>query len=69
MSDWLERVKKERDDLADKTDKLRGFLTEVERDDEKRKRFDGWQLHLMKMQFDHMLAYLQILNLRIEDIE
>lgn len=67
MSDWLERLKKERDDLAEKTDKLRSFLTEVERDDEKRKRFDGWQLHLMKMQFDHMLSYLMILNCRIYD--
>lgn len=67
MSDWLECLKKERDDLAEKTEKLHGFLAEVESDDEKRKRFDGWQLHLMKMQFDHMLSYLQILNYRIED--
>lgn len=42
-SDWLERLEKERDDLAEKTEKLRSFLTEVERDDEKRKCFDGWQ--------------------------
>lgn len=69
MSDWLERVKKERDDLAEKTKKLHSFLAEVESDDEKRKRFDGGQLHLMKMQFDHMLSYLMILNLRIEDAE
>ena len=69
MSDWLERLKKERDDLAEKTEKLHSFLMEVDRDDEKRKRFDGWQLHLMKMQFDHMLSYLHILNLRIEDVE
>ena len=69
MSDWLERLKKERDDLAEKTEKLHSFLMEVERDDEKRKLFDGGQIHLMKMQFDHMLAYLQILNLRIEDVE
>lgn len=69
MSDWLERLKKERDDLAEKTEKLHSFLAEVESDEEKRKRFDGWQLQLLKMQFDHMLAYLQILNLRIKDVE
>ena len=67
MSDWLERLKKERDDLSEKTEKLHSFLMEVDRDDEKRKFFDGWQLHLMKMQFGHMLSYLQILNYRIED--
>lgn len=67
MSDWLECVKKERDDLAEKTEKLHSFLAEVESDDEKRKHFDGWQLHLLRMQFDHMLSYLQILNYRIED--
>lgn len=67
MSDWLERLKKERDDLAEKTDKLRSFLTEVESDEEKRKHFDGWQLQLMKMQLDHMLSYLMILNCRIYD--
>ena len=67
MSDWLDRVKKERDDLAEKTEKLHRFLAEVERDEEKRQRLDGWQLQLLKMQFDHMLSYLKILNLRIED--
>ena len=66
MSDWLERVKKERDDLAEKTEKLHSFLTEVERNDEKRKRIDGWQLQLLKMQFDHMMSYLLILNHRIQ---
>lgn len=69
MSDWLERLKKERDDLVEKTEKLHRFLKEVESDEEKRKAFNGWQLQLMKIQFDHMLAYLQILNLRIEDVE
>lgn len=69
MSDWLERLKKERDDLAEKTENLHRFLAEVESDEAKRLSFDGWELHLMKMQFDHMLAYLQILNLRIEDVE
>lgn len=67
MPDWLERLKKERDDLAEKTENLHRFLAEVESDEAKRLRFDGWQLHLMKMQFDHMLSYLQILNYRIED--
>lgn len=66
MSDWFERLKKERDDLAEKTEKLHSFLTEVERDDEKRKRIDGWQLQLLLLQFDHMQAYLQILDLRIK---
>lgn len=69
MSDWLERVKKERDDLAEKVLKLHQFLKEVSSSDEKCKRIDGWQLQLLKMQFDHMQAYLQILNLRIEDAE
>ena len=69
MSDWLERVKKERDDLAEKAEKLHRFLKEIESDEEKRLRFDGWQLQLMKMQFDHMMSYLLILNLRIEDAE
>lgn len=67
MPDWLERLKKERDDLAEKTENLHRFLAEVESDEAKRLRFDGWQLHLMKMQFDHMLSYLMILNYRIED--
>lgn len=66
MSDWFERLKKERDDLSEKTEKLHSFLTEVERDDEKRKRIDGWQLQLLLLQFDHMQAYLQILDLRIK---
>nr|DAG45518.1 MAG TPA: hypothetical protein [Caudoviricetes sp.] len=69
MSDWLERVEKEHDDLAEKVEKLHRFLKEVESDEEKRKAFNGWQLQLMKIQFDHMLAYLHILNLRIEDVE
>lgn len=66
MSDWLERVKKERDDLAEKTENLRRFLAEVEGDEAKRLRFDGWQLQLLLLQFDHMQSYLQILNLRIK---
>ena len=66
MSDWFERLKKERDDLAEKAEKLHRFLEEVESDEEKRLRFDGWQLQLMNLQFDHMLSYLQILNLRIQ---
>ena len=41
MSDWLERVKKERDDLAEKAEKLHRFLKEIESDEEKRLRFDG----------------------------
>lgn len=66
MSDWLDRLKKERDDLAEKTEKLHRFLAEVEGDEAKRLRFDGWQLQLMLLQFDHMQSYLQILNLRIK---
>lgn len=69
MNGWLDRLKKERDDLAEKVLKLHQFLKEVSSSDEKRLRFDGWQIQLMKMQFDHMQAYLQILNLRIEDAE
>lgn len=35
MSDWLERLKKERDDLAEKTENLHRFLAEVESDEAK----------------------------------
>lgn len=66
MSDWLDRLKKERDDLAEKVLKLHRFLKEVSSSEDKRKAFNGWQLQLMKMQFDHMQSYLQILNLRIK---
>ena len=69
MTDWLDRLKKERDDLAEKVLKLHQFLKEVSCSEEKRKAFNGWQLQLMKMQLDHIQAYLQILNLRIEDAE
>ena len=69
MTGWLDRLKKERDELAERVLKLHRFLKEVSSSEEKRKAFNGWQLQLLMLQLDHMQAYLQILNLRIEDAE
>lgn len=69
MSTWFERLKEEREDLAEKLARLECFLSEISLDVQKSSRFDGWQVELMKMQYSHMLAYWQILNLRIKEVE
>lgn len=69
MSTWVDSLKDERDSLSEKLAKLESFLAEISRDDQKRSRFDGWQVELMKMQYGHMLAYWQILDLRLKEVE
>lgn len=68
MDDWKERLLAERAELAERLKKLEAFLQEVLSNEQKRLNFDGWQLELLKMQYGHMRAYLQILDLRIKAI-
>lgn len=69
MNDWLERLKVERAELSERIKKLKAFLAEVDKDEMKRLAIDGYQLQLMHLQLSHMLAYLSVIDLRIEAAE
>lgn len=67
MSNWIERLRSEHNALAEKLMRLEYFLAEISRNEQARDQFDGWQVELMKRQYGHMLAYLQILDLRLKE--
>ena len=69
MNEWLERLKVERTELAEKIKKLKAFLAEVDANEMKQLFFDRYQLQLMHLQLSHMLAYLSVIDLRIEAAE
>ena len=63
---FYERLLKERDELSDKLTKLEGFLSNPE----KAKQISGeTQYDLLKKQAEHMAYYLNILDIRIIDLE
>lgn len=63
MSDWLERVKQEKEELEQKIQKLSSTL------DAPHESISELQLQLMKDQYKHMVAYRNILQNRISSVE
>ncbi len=57
--DYIERMKKEIDDLREKSDKLQVFVNE------NRIKLDFSKIYLMDIQLRKMYEYIEVLNARI----